>query len=143
MTMTEAGLKEDWLFTNALVAFVGALLMGQVWEPSEGTFKLLFFIEVPAYDGLVIFLIIAGMVVLSIVLATASVIPRLRDPVLKSRSSFATTLDLIVWVAFFLSWGSSVPELPSDQWWSLILIIAGLVFLFIIPVRVMLRVGRP
>ena len=47
--MTESGLKEDWLFTNALVAFVGALLMGQIWEPAEGTFKLLFFIEVPNY----------------------------------------------------------------------------------------------
>ena len=26
--MNKAELKEDWLFTNALVAFVGALLMG-------------------------------------------------------------------------------------------------------------------
>ena len=76
--MTESGLKEDWLFTNALVAFVGALLMWQVWEPSEGTFKLLFFIEVPNYKGFTISMIIAGMAILSIVLAAASAIPRLR-----------------------------------------------------------------
>ena len=140
--MTESGLKEDWLFTNALVAFVGALLMGQIWEPAEGTFKLLFFIEVPNYTGFTIFLIIVGMAILSIVLAAASLIPRLRDPVLCLGNGFSTVLDFIVWVAFVVSWGSSVPELPFDQWWSMFLAIVGLVFLFFIPIRMFLRMYR-
>ena len=139
--MTKAELKDDWLFTNAIVAFIAALLMGQVWEPSEGTFRLFFFFDVPAYDGLVVLLIIAGMLVLSIALAAASVVPRLRDPVLGIGSGFATILDLIVWVAFFISWGSSFPELP-DQWWSSYLVMVGAVFLFLIPIRMVLRLVR-
>ena len=28
-------IKEEWLVGNAVVAFVGALLMAQAWEPSD------------------------------------------------------------------------------------------------------------
>ena len=140
--MTEAELKEDWLFTNALVAFVGALLIAQVWEPSKGTVKFLFFFDVPAYDGLVIFLIIAGMLVLSIVLAAASVIPRFRNPILTLGNVFATLLDFIVWIAFIISLGSSVPELPFEQWWVMVLLAVGAVFILFIPVKIFMRILR-
>ena len=98
--MTETELKEDWLFGNALIAFIGALLMGQVWETSDGTVKLLCFFDVPNYTGFVIFSIIAGFFVLSFFLAVASVIPRLRNPALSLGIGFSITLDFIVWVAF-------------------------------------------
>ncbi len=137
--MTEAEFKDDWLFAYALVAFVGALLMGQVWEPSEGTSKLLFFFDVPAF---VISLIIAVMVVLSIVLAAASVIPRLRKFGLKLGIASLMLLDFIVWIAFIISWGSAAPELPPDQWWWPFLIIVGVMFFFFIPIRMFLRIKR-
>ena len=140
--MHESDYKADWLFGNSLIAFIGALLLAQVWEPSRGTFKLLFFFDVPAYNGLFIFLIIAGMVVLSIVLAAASVIPRLREFGLKLGVASSTILDFIVWLAFIVSWGSSAPELPLDQWWSRFLIVIGLVFFFFIPIRNFARLAR-
>ncbi len=28
-------IKEEWLIGNAVVAFVGALLLAQAWEPSD------------------------------------------------------------------------------------------------------------
>ena len=34
MTMTSAEYKEEWLFSNALVAFVGALMLTQQWQVS-------------------------------------------------------------------------------------------------------------
>ena len=40
--MNEAGLKEDWLAGNAVVAFVGALLVAQSWQTSDGTLRLPF-----------------------------------------------------------------------------------------------------
>ena len=140
-TITKAELKDDWLFTSAIVALIAALLMGQVWEPSEGTFRLPFFFDIPAYDRLAVLSIVAGMLALSIVLAAASVIPRFRDCALGIGSHFATILGFIVWVAFIISFGSSFPELP-DQWWSSYLVIVGVVFLIFIPIRAVLRIVR-
>ena len=77
--MHEHDYKADWLFGNSLVAFIGALLMAQVWEPSEDTFRLLFFFEVPNYTGFIIFLIVAVFFVLSLFLAVASIVPPLRN----------------------------------------------------------------
>ena len=68
-------------FGNSLIAFIGALLMAEVWKPSEGTVKLLFFFEVPNYTGFVLFLIIAALFCLSFLLALASIWSPIRDRV--------------------------------------------------------------
>ena len=51
-------LKEDWLAGNAVVAFLGALLIGQSWtgilEGSESTVELFFLFTVPNYAGFVL-----------------------------------------------------------------------------------------
>ena len=140
--MTESGLKEDWLFTNALVAFVGALLMAQTWDPSEGTFKFQFFFEIPNYVGFTVFLIIAAIFIFSIVLAIASVIPRFRNPMLRFGNLFAIPLDAIVWTAFIISLLTSIPELPLEQWWVKVLLAGGVVFFFLIPVKMYMRLFR-
>ena len=142
MTMTSAEYKEEWLFSNALVAFVGALLMGQVWEPSKGTFKLLFFFDVPAYDGLVIFLITAAFFILSFFFAAASVIPFIRSWALSIGKGFSQILELLTWIAFTLSWTSSIPELPLEQWWAWFLVFGGFVLFVFIPFRILLRIFR-
>ena len=33
-------IPKDWLAGNAVVAFVGALLMAQSWKPSDGVYEL-------------------------------------------------------------------------------------------------------
>ena len=137
--MTEVEIKQDWLFGNALISFVGALLLGQVWERSEGTFKLLLIFEVPNYTGFAIFTIIAGFCILSFILAIASMVSRLRSTALRLGTDFSIALDLIAWVAFSVSWLSSIPELPSGQWWSLFLLLGGFAFFIIIPIRMVLR----
>ena len=71
--------KEDWLFSNALVAFVGALMLTQQWQVSEGAVTFFFILELPEAVGYAIFLIIAGFFALSFFLAVASVIPVLRN----------------------------------------------------------------
>ena len=79
MTMTSAEYKEEWLFSNALVAFVGALMLTQQWQVSEGAVTFFFILELPEAVGYAIFLIIAGFFALSFFLAVASVIPVLRN----------------------------------------------------------------
>ena len=140
--MAEAELKGDSMFSDALVVFAGALLMGQFWEPSEGTIEFLFFIEVPNYTAFTISLVIAAMAVLSVILAAASIISRLRKRGLKLSSNLATLLDFLVWLSFIVSWGSSAPELPFDQWWTWLLVVVGLVFFFLIPIRMFFRIVR-
>ena len=140
--MTKEELKREWLFSNALVALVGALLLGQVWEPSVGSFKLLFLVEVPSNSGFTVIVIITAITIFSIVLAVASFVPGLRCPMSRLGNGFSTPLDLLVWVAFIISWGSAVPQMPSDQWWSILLALVGLVFFFLIPIRTILRMFR-
>ena len=140
--MADKEIQEDWLFTNVLVAFVGALLLGQAWEASEGTVKLAFVIRVTDYTGFVIFLIIAGFFVLSLFLAVASVIPRFRISALSIGKGFSTTLEFMVWIAFILSWLSAIPELSPSQWWSQFLIVGGFGFVIFMPVRMLLRLLR-
>ena len=127
-------MKEDRLANTAVVAFLGALLMGQSWrgwEGSEGTTKLLMF-TVPDFSGLVIFTLMSGLFVLSLFLATASMVtPFQRWGLAATR--FASPIMLpIVSASFILSWASSTLELPYDQWWAPVLFIGGFgMFIFI------------
>ena len=74
--MNEAEIRKDWLTGKAVVAFVGALLTGQVWEPSEATVKLLPIFAVPS--DFVVFLFIAAMLFLSLFLILATIVTRLQ-----------------------------------------------------------------
>ena len=127
-------MKEDRLANFAVAAFLGSLLMGQVWgmwEGSQRATKLLMF-TVPDYSGLVIFAIIAGLFGLSLFLAAASMVTPLQRRGLATTFSVAPIMLPIVWFSFTFSWLSSTLELPNDQWWAPVLSIGGFVmFLFV------------
>ena len=112
-------MKEDRLANFAVAAFLGSLLMGQaweMWEGSEGTAELLMF-TVPDYWGLVILACISGFFVLSLFLATASMVTPLQRWGLAATRLVAPIMLPIVSVSFISSWSSSTLELPNDQWW--------------------------
>jgi len=131
----EAKLKQDWLVNNAVVAFVGAVLMAQAWHMPEGTVKLLFVITVPNYTGLVIFAITAGLFVLSMFLILATLVPKLQQWAFPLGLNFSLTLGLLGWIAFLIGFASAVPDLPSDQWWSWFLIVGGFVLVVFLAAR--------
>ena len=79
-------MKEDWLAGNAVVAFVGALLLGQAWEVSEGTVQLFRILTVPSYTGLVLLTFIACLFCLSLALALASLVTPLQSWALSTTS---------------------------------------------------------
>lgn len=139
--MTNSEYKEDWLFGNALVAFVGALMLTQQWQSSGGAISFYLF-EVPEFAGFAIFLIIAGFFILSFFLAVASVIPLIRNFALRIGKKMSFALDFIVWIGFILSWAAAITDLPIDQWWAELLLWGGLALIVFMLVKMVLRAVR-
>ena len=142
MTMTSAEYKEEWLFSNALVAFVGALMLTQQWQVSERAVTFFFILELPEAVGYAIFLIISGFFALSFFLAVASVIPVLRNVALLIGKKVSFALDFVVWIGFILSWASAITQLSLDQWWAEMLLWGGLALIVFMLVRMVLRLVR-
>lgn len=142
MAMSSREYKEEWLFSNALVAFVGALMLTQQWQSSGGAINFHFF-EIPAVAGFAIFLIIAGFFVLSFFLAVASVIPVLRNVALLIGKKVSFALDFVVWIGFTLSWAAAITDLPIDHWWAELLLWGGLALIVFMLVKMVLRLVPP
>ena len=131
-----SALKEEWLASNAAVAFVGALLLAQSWKPSGGVYELPFNLTIPILHDAVYFAIAAFLFVSSFVLALASIVRPFRRWVLCTISPFSTLLALFVWVAFLASWAEAAFKLPSDQWWSGVLFLGGFAFFLFLGYRI-------
>ena len=129
-------MKEDWLAGNAVVAFVGALLLGQTWEVSEGTVQLFRILTVPSFMGLILLALIAGLFGLSLTLALASLVTPLQSWALSTTRSFSTALWWVVLLSFFLSLGYAFSALPPNQWWSPVLRLGGVGMLLFIMFKI-------
>ena len=73
--MNKTELKEDWLAGNAVVAFLGALMLAQTWRLQGGAHELPFNLTLPAFPDPVSFTIAAFLFLSSFALALASIIP--------------------------------------------------------------------
>ena len=94
--MDKRELKKSWMANNALIAFIGALLMGQQWQLSEGTYKLFRVFEVPDYSGWVVLGIITILFSLSIFLALGAFFEWIRRWAFRWRSYYAPILGILV-----------------------------------------------
>ena len=126
--MTGTVLREDWLTSNAIVAFLSAVLMGQSWSTSEGTIKLIFIVTVPDYTSWVILVIIAALFVLSMFFAVATLVPALQTLAFRSGSYLSPGLSFLTWTAFTVTLPSALIQLPSAQWWTILLLVGALFF---------------
>ena len=136
--------KEEWLVGNAVVAFVGALLMAQTWEPSEVRNEIpLLDVTVPATPQMVVLGIVAFLAILSFVLAVASAVPPLRTWAINQAWPYSSLLENLMWVAFLFSLVSTLAEIPSDQWWTQALWLGGAALLFFLWGRMALRLLIP
>ena len=130
-------MKVDRLADYAVVIFLGALLLGQAWEIWEGrSAKLLGIFEVPYLAEFGILTIMAVFLGWSLLLALASIVTPLQAWGLGTLRGFSQYFGLVVIVLFFLSWLSSVSELPDDRWWTKILIWGGFGIFFFLSYRV-------
>lgn len=133
-------IKEEWLVGNAVVAFVGALLMAQAWEPTDARNAIpILNVTVPIYPQAVVLSIVAFLAGSSFVLALASAIPPLRTWAIQRASPHSHLLEILMWVAFVLSLIAALNEIPRDQWWAEALWWGGAILLFFLWGRLMLR----
>ena len=131
-------IKEEWLLGNAVLAFVGALLMAQAWQPSEGPNEI-FNLVVPTFPQLVVFAVVAFLVTLSIVFALGSAIPSIRSWAITQATSYSHFLEWLMWVAFLISLLSGLSEIPADLWWTEVLKLVGLAFLLFLAFRMIVK----
>ena len=105
-----SALKEDSLAGNAVVAFMGALLLAWSWEPSGGVYELPFNLTIPVLHDAVYFAIAAFLFISSFVLALASIVRRLRCRAVCAIRPFSPFLAFLVWVAFLIGWVEAISK---------------------------------
>ena len=134
--MNKPDLTEDWLAGNAVVAFMGALLMAQTLGPSDGDSDPPFNPPALASSDILTFSIVVFLFVLSFTLALSSLAPPLRSWALRQASPlFSPLLALLTWVAFTLGLAGAISGLPWDRWWSPVLLLGGVGFFFFLGYR--------
>ncbi len=132
--MDDSKLKTDWLVNNALVAFVGALLLGQYTQTSASDYEWFFGLVIPSLPPIANLVGAAFLLVMAVTLVVSSAIPPLRDRALSLTVPLVPILEFLVWFAFTLGLLTAVSRLPADHVFSAGLVIVGLViwvFLFI------------
>ena len=133
-------IKEEWLVGNAVVAFVGALLMAQAWEPSDVKNVIpIINVTVPTFPQAVILGIVALLAVMSFVLALASAVRPLRSWAIHQVSPYSQLLELLMWFAFLMSLLAALLEIPRDEWWADALTLSGLALWLFLGVRMVLK----
>ena len=132
-----SSLKEDWLAGNAVVAFVGVLLVAQSWKLSDGAYELPFNLTISAFHDSVYLALGTFLFVSSLALALASVVRPLLSRAIRAGGPFSTLMVFLIWVAFIASWLGATAELPFDQWWSVVLFFGGFTFFLFLGYRLL------
>ena len=133
----EERFTKDWLISNALTAFLGALML----ERELNRLGLLVVeVTIPNYVWNTIFTVIAALFTLSIILAVASLIPPLRRAAVGIGRRFSLILGTLTLSSFILSWSSTVSTLPYDDWWSLFVILGGLLLILLITLKLFRKI---
>ncbi len=127
---------KDWLLSNALTAFVGALMLEREWNRLEENIDFLFIAELPDYLAMILFQIMAVLFILSIILATASIISPLRGLAVRIARRFSRILGTLTLVSFILSWASGISTVPLNEWWSLFFILGGFLLIILITLKI-------
>ncbi len=133
-------LKEDWLVSNSVVAFAGAVLMAEAWRPSDAKNVIpILNVTLPLTPEVVVLSIIAFLAIVSFGLAVTSAVAPVRTWAIYHVSPYSHFLEILMWMSFTFSLVSAIPKLPANQWWSGVLVIGGLALGLSIVIRWVLR----
>ena len=101
--MNGKDMQKDSLASDATAAFAGVLLLAQTWRPPSGTNELPFNIPNPLPPDGALIAIAAFALLLSIVLALASIVAPIRLRVLPFTTLIRPLLSLFTLLAFVVS----------------------------------------
>lgn len=124
--MKKEELKREWLANNAVVAFVGALIVAQSWVVSKGTIELLpnCTVTLPYWMFLSIWPI---LLVLSVLFAVASVMSSLGSWVFLKASSYTLYFASVNWMVLNVAWLLTIAELTGNHTLLYIFLVSGAV----------------
>ncbi len=123
--MDDSKLKTDWLVNNAVVAFVGALLLGQSFRSPDLPREILWGFELPQTPEWATVAMISFLFVLALFLTLASAIKKLQPWAFRMSGTMDHVFHILVWLAFTIGYLQTAAELPYDQWWSYFLFFGG------------------
>lgn len=115
--MNQAELNKDWIVENAVLAFVGALLVATTLQPPHETY------HVPIWDvtftvpNPVSFVMAAIFFLVSFVLVLAYFVGPVGEWALRVIPKFSPLPEALTWLAFTVSWFSIINILSGNSWW--------------------------
>ena len=129
--MKKAELKKHWLASNAVVAFVGVLLVAQSWVESKGDVQLLPTCTVPLPWGVFLSagIILALIAVLYMVALKVLCLQRWLFRIADFLSLF---MGFLVCIAFIVDWLGVVPKLTDNELLLYSITLGGSVFFIFI-----------
>ena len=133
--MDDSKLKIDWLVNNAVVAFVGALLLGQSFRSTDISREILWGIELPRTPEWATVVTISILFILAFFLTLASVIKKIQPWAFKMNGTLDHVFHILFLFAFTIGYLQAATELPYDQWWSYILFFGGYALFLFLGVR--------
>ena len=125
--MTKSEMEKDWLFGNSIVALTGALVWGIAWRPTGGEYTYPF-INLTVSTDLDWFFIAIGafMLFAAFFFGLASIFPIIRKPASGFSTACSPILKLFMFAGFVVALGDAVVGWPTDQWWTVPLMIGWL-----------------
>ena len=131
--MNQIELNKDWIVENAVLAFVGALLVATALQPPYETYHLPFWNVTFTVPNPVSFVIASIFFLASFFLVLAYFVRPLGQWALREVPKFSPLPEMLTWLAFTVSWLSVVTKLSDGSWWIVPLEWGGLVmFVFLV-----------
>ena len=133
--MDDSKLKTDWLVNNAVVAFVGALLLGQSFRSPDISREILWGIEPWRIPEWATVATISFLFILALFLALASVIKKIQPWAFKMNGTLDYVFHVLFLFAYTMGYLQAATELPYDQWWSYFLFFGGYTLMLFLIIR--------
>ena len=135
-------LRSDWLAKNAVVAFVGVLLLGSALQSPTDHLTIFNRFEIPHAPDFVTAGFILALFALAVFLASASVINLLQPWALKISPAVQPYLDMFLLIAYLLGFLTNATKLLYNQRWAYVLLFGGFAFFLFLITRSILRTGH-
>ena len=123
--MDDSKLKIDWLVNNAVVAFAGAMLLGQSFRSPDISREILWGIEPWRIPEWATVATISFLFILALFLALASVIKKIQPWAFKMSGTYDHVFHVLFLFVYTIGYLQAATELPYDQWWSYFLFFGG------------------
>lgn len=131
-------LTKDWLANNALISFMGSLLVMQGWGKSGGGYEYPGGITAPDFTDAVLIGIATGLFILALTLAAASIAARFSNQAFMYTRSLAPIFAVFMWLGYSLGMLSILSDLPANEWWTHALAWGSLLMFFFLAFRIII-----